>query len=170
MTIEKFFGTVQNGNGKALVGASVRIYLHGTTTDADLLEDDETTPLANPQATDGYGGFAFCIAHGTYDISIQLGSYSRSYEKVTMGSATGAGSLASLEDTVVGTPSSFDLDASANPVLTGTTSQVFVYVGGFRWPSSLVSVSFDLLTITVATDATNLLIDGDLIHVDYIAE
>ena len=57
-----------------LPGASVTVYLTGTTTLASLY-NTSGVPIANPMTADGNGIAAFEVADGTYDIVAQSGSY-----------------------------------------------------------------------------------------------
>jgi hypothetical protein len=53
--------------GKARGGATLTVYVTGTTTLANLFEFDDVTPRANPHLLDGTGRTAFRVAAALYD-------------------------------------------------------------------------------------------------------
>ena len=68
-----FFAT-HHQTGAVLPGASVRVKIAGTSTDADLFDAAEA-PIGNPLTADTDGLVDFKAANGVYDISITFGSY-----------------------------------------------------------------------------------------------
>lgn len=56
-------------------GASVYVYLYGTTTLASLFSDNGVTPTTNPVATDSDGYFSFYAADGRYTVSVVKTGY-----------------------------------------------------------------------------------------------
>lgn len=73
--MQRYFDAVQNRAGDALVGASVMVYIGGTTTPATLYSDNGVTPTANPLTTNVDGEYAFYAANGTYTLVITAANY-----------------------------------------------------------------------------------------------
>jgi hypothetical protein len=73
--MQRYFDAVQNRAGEALVGASVTVYIGGTTTPATLYSDNGVTPTANPLTTNVDGEYAFYAANGTYTLVITATNY-----------------------------------------------------------------------------------------------
>ena len=71
-TAYRYHDSVTTLRGDAVGGASVTVYLAGTTTKADIYLYPSTLAGAksNPTYTDGYGRFWFYAAPGTYDLRI----------------------------------------------------------------------------------------------------
>lgn len=67
------FDTGENGN--AGTGASVTVYLAGTTTKASITHDS-LDPTSNPMFADSNGNYSFEVSSGTYDIVINEGNLS----------------------------------------------------------------------------------------------
>ena len=72
--MKRFGDSVINQSGKPVSGASVTVYLTGTSTLASLYSDDGVTACSNPVTTDSLGAFYFFLADGRYDILISGGS------------------------------------------------------------------------------------------------
>jgi hypothetical protein len=70
--------------------------------------------------------------------------------------------------TVSGAPSSVTVSISAHKALTGSTPRV--YVGGFRWLPSLVTLSAGRDSVTVNTNSDYAFSVGDAVVVDYQGE
>lgn len=71
----KWQDTVLVSGGGALAGASVYVYLHGTTTLATIYSDNGVTTQTNPLTTSATGFYSFYAADGRYDLSIQKTGY-----------------------------------------------------------------------------------------------
>jgi hypothetical protein len=56
--------------GKPAAGASITVFLPGTTTKATIYSDDGVTAKSNPFTADSYGHFDFYASSAKYDISI----------------------------------------------------------------------------------------------------
>jgi hypothetical protein len=71
-TAYRYNDSVTTLRGDAVGGASVTVYLAGTTTKASLYfyNTSAGTAKANPTYTDGYGRYYFYVLPGTYDITI----------------------------------------------------------------------------------------------------
>lgn len=80
----KYFDTIQELAGPPLVAATVTVTDHFSGNDADLFEDDGTTPKANPTTTNANGLFSFKTTPGRYDILIEKGPFTLSQEDVTI--------------------------------------------------------------------------------------
>jgi len=76
--MQRFFGTVQDTNGRAVVGATVTVYTAGVVTPLPAIyvtDGSLTSPAsqANPMLTDSLGNYGFAAPDGTYDIVISGG-------------------------------------------------------------------------------------------------
>jgi hypothetical protein len=61
--------------GGAVQGATVTVYLTGTTTKAALYATNDTSqPLANPLTTDANGRYSYYVANGVYDETVTYGA------------------------------------------------------------------------------------------------
>src|SRR5437763_1628620 len=61
--------------GLGVQGATVTVYLTGTTTKAALYATNDTSqPIANPVTTDANGRYAYYIANGNYDETVVYGA------------------------------------------------------------------------------------------------
>lgn len=71
-TTYRYSDSVTTVRGDAVGGASVTVYLAGTTTKASLYltPSSDGSTRANPTYTDGYGRYYFYVLPGTYDIAI----------------------------------------------------------------------------------------------------
>lgn len=61
---------VLNQLGQPVSGASVTVYLTGTSTKATLYSDDGTTVKANPVTSGSDGKFSFYVEDGRYDLTV----------------------------------------------------------------------------------------------------
>lgn len=68
--LEHFLRPIQDQNGKAVAGASVTVYLSGTTTLATLYSDNGVTAKANPFTTAIDGLADFYTTNGLIDVTI----------------------------------------------------------------------------------------------------
>lgn len=68
--MEKYQDNVQNRNGKAVEGASVRVHTYPDGALATIYSDNGITPAANPLTTDANGRFFFYAADGRYSLVI----------------------------------------------------------------------------------------------------
>lgn len=81
--------------GAAVEGATVTVYLPGTTTKAAIYATDDTSqPLVNPVTTDANGRYEYYIASGEYDEKVIYGSITNTETDVQM---FDAGSFATTE-------------------------------------------------------------------------
>lgn len=71
--MQKYQNNLQLRTGLALSGATLRVYLAGTSTLATLYEDNESTTKTQPLTTDNNGEFSFKAADGDYDIVVDAG-------------------------------------------------------------------------------------------------
>lgn len=68
----KYRDVVLNRRGDAITGATVTVYLEGTSTKASLFTDAAlSVSKDNPVTTNAWGEFDFYIASGTYDLSVE---------------------------------------------------------------------------------------------------
>jgi hypothetical protein len=65
--VKHYIDTVQTDRGLPANGATVRVYLTGTTNNATLYSDNGVTPKTNPLTCDSTGQFDFYVADGRYD-------------------------------------------------------------------------------------------------------
>lgn len=78
--------------GAPLGGATIRVTLAGTLTDAVLWSDDGVTPLGNPFTAGADGAFSFYAADDRYDVTIsKAGAVSYTVSDVSLGVALTAG-------------------------------------------------------------------------------
>jgi hypothetical protein len=71
--------------GDAVSGATVTVYLAGTTTKPTLYATNDTSqPIANPLTTDANGRYAYYIANGVYDETVQYGAITASESNIQM--------------------------------------------------------------------------------------
>lgn len=68
--MQKYQDVVLDRQGNVVTGASVTVYLGGTTTKATIYSDNGITVAANPALTDSLGRFSFYVADGRYDLLI----------------------------------------------------------------------------------------------------
>ena len=69
--MRKYHNQVIDQYGNPVAGASVYVYLAGTSTLATLWADEgKTTTLNNPLTTDSLGRFAFYVDNGDYDLHV----------------------------------------------------------------------------------------------------
>lgn len=73
--MRKYSDFVLDQAGNALSGASVQVYLTGTTTPASIFSDNGITSKTNPISTAGDGNFFFFAANGIYDLVITKTGY-----------------------------------------------------------------------------------------------
>lgn len=76
--MQRFFGTVQDTNGRAVVGATVTVYTAGVVTPLPAIyvtDGSLTSPASqtNPMLSDALGNYGFAAPNGTYDIVISGG-------------------------------------------------------------------------------------------------
>lgn len=106
--MEVFHDTLLDSEGNIINGATVDVYLYGTTTHATLYEDDAATSLSNPFSTgysDSKGEIRFAVADGLYDIKIYTGSETIWHRKVSIFDASNA-ALSQIKIAVLGTSES----------------------------------------------------------------
>jgi hypothetical protein len=81
--MQRKYGRFQDSEGRGYPGASVVVYLAGTSTLATLYSPSGsiTNPsgLANPFTTDSLGNYGFAIGNGTYDIQLSGGGMPTEY-------------------------------------------------------------------------------------------
>lgn len=77
-------------SGQVFVAANaiISVFLPGTSTDAAIFEDDETTPKDNPIAGGADGSFEFKANDGFYDIEIVFGTTTRRVNNILLGAPT----------------------------------------------------------------------------------
>lgn len=69
--MRKYVDFIEGTDGKAVVGASVRVLTYPAGTVATIYQDAAAAvPLANPLTTDGTGGFAFYAVDGHYSFEV----------------------------------------------------------------------------------------------------
>lgn len=68
--MEKRTYVVQDLRGNAIIGASVSVFVAGTTTPATIYSDNSLTVKANPTITDAKGHYSFYAANGRYDLFV----------------------------------------------------------------------------------------------------
>lgn len=74
--MEHYTDSLQSETGKAIGGASVAVYLTGTSTLATIYSDNGVTAKANPFTTNALDGtFGFYAANGNYDIVFSHAEY-----------------------------------------------------------------------------------------------
>lgn len=66
--MKKYIDVVFNREGQPISGASVRVKLAGTSTDAVIYSDNGITPKSNPVNTNTNGEFSFYVEDGRYDL------------------------------------------------------------------------------------------------------
>ena len=76
--MQRFFGTVQDTNGRAVVGATVTVHTAGVVTPLPAIyvtDGSLTSPASqtNPMLSDALGNYGFAAPNGTYDIVISGG-------------------------------------------------------------------------------------------------
>jgi len=81
--MQRHYGRFQDNEGRAYPGASVTVYLAGTSTLATLYAASGSisapSGLANPFTTDSLGNYGFAVGNGTYDIQISGGGMPTEY-------------------------------------------------------------------------------------------
>lgn len=113
---------------RAVGGASVYVYLAGTSTLATLYEDNETSTKANPITASGEGEYAFKAANGTYDIVAIFGtSQDRTDGVVLFDPAEDRG----LNIVAQGALAGVDCASALVSALAATTGTVIVPAGAF---------------------------------------
>jgi hypothetical protein len=66
--MQQYANNIEDNAHNAVIGASIQIYLGGTTTAASLFSDSGgVTPKTNPLTSDSGGNFSLYAADGTYD-------------------------------------------------------------------------------------------------------
>lgn len=73
--MQRFFDVVQTQSGRAIPGASVFVYVGGTSSLATLYSDNGVTPTTNPLTTNNDGEYAFYAANGVYTLVITATNY-----------------------------------------------------------------------------------------------
>lgn len=76
--MQRFFGSVQDANGRAVAGATVTIYTSGVVNPLPIIyltAGSKTAPAqqTNPMTTDALGNYGFAAPDGTYDVVISGG-------------------------------------------------------------------------------------------------
>lgn len=98
--LPKYFGVVQNRDGRAQVGVRVLVTINTTGAVAPLFADDEVTGKGNPLTTDANGAFEFKVASGVYDITTTKNNQSVTQSHITIslggGGGGGGGSVSSV--------------------------------------------------------------------------
>ena len=79
----------QAPDGTLVAGASVTVYLAGTTTLASLFSDEGTTAIDNPVTSGVNGRVTFYAESGPYDISVLYDAQTTEYKNVSIGYNTG---------------------------------------------------------------------------------
>jgi hypothetical protein len=112
------------GTGTAVQGATVTVYLTGTTTKAQLYATNDTSqPIANPVTTDANGRYAYFIEDGNYDETLQYGSVTASETFIQMFDLSGGGGGGDASLTVVPKSATYSETAVSGEVVilcTGT--------------------------------------------------
>ncbi len=67
--MEHYTNVLQDQNGRAISGATVSVYLAGTTTLASIYSDNGSTAKSNPFTTSLDGVVSFYAADGAYDVT-----------------------------------------------------------------------------------------------------
>ena len=69
--MQQYQNVLQDKFGNVIVGASVAVYVYGTTTPATIYSGNGTGVLpSNTVTTNSLGEFAFYAANGRYSLSI----------------------------------------------------------------------------------------------------
>lgn len=66
--MQRYQNSLINTEGEAVVGATVDVFLAGTSTRPTLYSDNGVTTTPNPLTTDAQGNFFFFVADGRYDL------------------------------------------------------------------------------------------------------
>lgn len=78
-SMDHYSNVAQDQNGRAITGATITVYLAGTTGLAQIYSDNGVTAKANPFATAIDGIYDFYAADGRYDITITKSGYTSIY-------------------------------------------------------------------------------------------
>ena len=68
--MRKYAEVILDTAGNVVNGASVTVYLIGTTTKAALYSDEGVTQITNPVTSSSNGRFSFYVADGEYDLKV----------------------------------------------------------------------------------------------------
>ena len=68
--MRKYAGVILDTAGNVSEGASITVYLTGTTTKATLYLDEGVTQITNPVTSDTNGRFSFYVADGEYNFKV----------------------------------------------------------------------------------------------------
>ena len=69
--MQKYQNSIQNTDGTAVWGATVKVYVYGTSTLATIYSDNGSTVISNSAVTtDVQGEFSFYAANGRYSLSV----------------------------------------------------------------------------------------------------
>jgi hypothetical protein len=69
--VQKYQNAIQDVKGNAVAGATVAVYIYGTTTPATIYSDNGVTPIVgNSVTTDSSGEFFFYAANGRYSLTV----------------------------------------------------------------------------------------------------
>lgn len=154
----KAVGTALTPSGGALSGASVYVYLAGTTTLATIYSDNGVTTKTNPVTTDAQGAWSFYVADGRYDLSIQKTGYTtvavtdQLYEDPVDASVINASILTATTATI-GTlnATTVTLANAFIPTLSSTTATIGTLNAA---TATLTSATIPTLTSTTGTITT----------------
>jgi hypothetical protein len=84
--MQKYQNAIQDVNGNAVAGATVAVYLYGTTTPATIYSDNGVTPIVgNSVTTSSVGEFFFYAANGRYSLTVTAVHFtSDAYNDITL--------------------------------------------------------------------------------------
>jgi parallel beta-helix repeat protein len=94
--MQKYQNAIQDVNGNAVAGATVAVYLYGTTTPATIYSDNGITPIVgNSVTTSSVGEFFFYAANGRYSLTVTAVHFtSDAYNDITLFDPTDDGAAA----------------------------------------------------------------------------
>lgn len=94
--MQKYQNAIQDVNGNAVAGATVAVYLYGTTTPATIYSDNGVTPIVgNSVTTSSVGEFFFYAANGRYSLTVTAVHFtSDAYNDITLFDPTDDGAAA----------------------------------------------------------------------------
>jgi hypothetical protein len=113
--MQRFYDQVRDQFGNAVEGASVSVYVSGTSTLASIYDSTlATTLIANPITTGSNGEFGFAASDGRYDIELSGGSFSSKtyYGLYLYDGLTGTAGTGTVTSVALGAPAIFSVSGS----------------------------------------------------------
>ena len=154
--MQQYQNVLQDKFGNVIVGASVAVYVYGTTTPATIYSGNGTGLLpSNTVTTSSLGEFAFYAANGRYSLSITATNFALEnysdfilYDPADIGAVTASG----VAFTPFGTVSATNVQNAIQEVVTDLSASSGASTVGFAPTGTIAATTVQTAISEVVTD------------------